>query len=47
METALALLTEKVHTVWKQGNNKVATLLSMDVARAFDTVLYQRLIHNL
>ena len=46
-KTALELLTKQVHTVWKQGNNKVATLLSMDVAGAFDTVLHQRLIHNL
>ena len=46
-KTALELLTEQVHTVWKQGNNKVATLLSMDVAGAFDTVSHQRLIHNL
>ena len=46
-ETALELLTEQVYMVWKQGSNKVATLLSMDVAGAFDTVSYQRLIYNL
>ena len=46
-ESALELLTEQVHTVWGQGNNKVATLLSMDVAGAFDTVSHRRLIHNL
>ena len=46
-ESALELLTEQVHTVWGQGNDKVATLLSMDVAGAFDTVSHQRLIHNL
>lgn len=34
----MELLTEQVHTVWGQGNDKVVTLLSMDVARAFDTI---------
>lgn len=46
-ETALELLTEQVHTVWGQGNNKVASLLSFDVAGAFDTVSHSRLLHNL
>lgn len=46
-ETALELLTEQVHTVWGQGNDKLATVLSMDVAGSFDTVSHQRLIHNL
>ena len=46
-ESALELLTEQVYTVWGQGNDKVATLLSMDVAGAFDTVSHRRLIHNL
>ena len=46
-ETALELLTEQIHTVWSTGNDKVATLLSMDVARAFPTVNHARLIHNL
>lgn len=47
MEIALELLTEQVHTIWGQGSNKVATLLSMDVAGTFDTVSHQQLIHNL
>ena len=46
-ETALELLTEQIHTVWGQGNDKIATLLSMDVAGAYDTVSHRRLIHNL
>lgn len=46
-ETALELPTEQVYTAWRQGNDKVATLLSMDVAEAFDTVSHPRLIHNL
>lgn len=45
-ETALELLTEQVHTVWGQGNNKVAALLSVDIAGAFETVSHQRLIYN-
>ena len=46
-ETALELLTEQIHTVRGQDNDKVATILSMDVAGAYDTVTRQRLIHNL
>ena len=46
-ESALELLTKQVHTIWGQGKDKVATLLSMDVAGAFDTVSHQRLTHNL
>lgn len=46
-ETALELPTEQIHTVWGQGNDKVASLLSIDMAGAFDTVSYERLIHNL
>lgn len=46
-ETALELLTEQIHTVWGVGNDKVASLLSIDVAGAFDTVSHQRLLHNL
>lgn len=41
-ETALALLTEQIHTVWGQGNDKVASLLNIDVAGAFDTVSHRR-----
>lgn len=37
-ETALELLTEQVHTVWGKGKDKVAVLLSIDVAGTFDTV---------
>ena len=39
-KTALELLTEQVYTVWGQGRDKVATLFSMDIAGAFDTVSY-------
>ena len=46
-ETVLELLTEQIHTVWGQGNDKITTLLSMDVAGAYDTVSHRCLIHNL
>ena len=46
-ETALELLTEQIHTVWGQGKDNVATLLSVDVAGAYDTVSHPRLLHNL
>src|SRR5271167_4172872 len=43
VETALELLVEQVHTIWGTGNN-VATLLSMDVLGAYDTVNATRLL---
>ena len=46
-ESALELLTEQIHTVWGQGTDKIATLLSIDVSGAFDTVSHPRLLHNL
>lgn len=46
-ETALELLKEQVHAVWGQGQDKVASLLSINVAGAFDTGPHKRLIHNL
>jgi len=36
-ETALELLVEQIHTVWKTGN-QVASVLLLDIAGAFDTV---------
>ena len=46
-ESALELLTEQIHTVWGQGTDKIATLLSIDVSGAFDTVSHPMLLHNL
>lgn len=46
-ETALELLTKQIHTVWGLENDKIALLLSIDVAGAFDTVSHQYLLHNL
>ena len=46
-ETALELLVESVHTVWDCNKKNVASLLSLDVAGAFDHVSHPRLFHNL
>ena len=46
-ESALEILTEQIYTVWKQGGDKVASLLSSDVASAFPTTSHGRMIHNL
>jgi hypothetical protein len=45
-ETALELLVEQIHTVWK-ASNQVASVLSLDIAGAFDTVNHVRLLDNL
>jgi hypothetical protein len=45
-ETALELLVEQIHTVWK-ASNQVASVLSLDIAGAFDTVNHLRLLDNL
>jgi Reverse transcriptase (RNA-dependent DNA polymerase) len=46
-ETALQLITNKIHTIWGAKRHRVATLLSLDVSGAFDRVSHTRLIHNL
>ena len=45
--TALELLTEQVYTAWGQGCNKVATLLSLDMAAAFPNISHDCLLHIL
>ena len=45
-ETALELLVEQIHTIWKAGS-QVASVLSLDIAGAFDTVNHTRLLDNL
>ena len=47
VETALELITDAVHTVWSMGGANIASLLLLDVARAFDNVSHERLLHNL
>jgi retron-type reverse transcriptase len=46
-ETALQQITEKVHAIWGRGGKNVASLLSLDVSKAFDRVSHVRLAHNL
>ncbi|KAF4624552.1 hypothetical protein G7Y89_g13619 [Cudoniella acicularis] len=41
--SALELLTEQIHTIWNSGKN-VASLLSLDISGAFDTVNHTRLL---
>ena len=45
-ETALELLVEQIHTAWKT-KNQIASVLSLDIAGAFDTVNHIRLLDNL
>jgi hypothetical protein len=46
-ETALQLITNKIHTVWGANRSRIASLLSLDVSGAFPNVSHARLIHNL
>jgi len=45
-ETALELLTEQIHTVWRSKQH-IASVLSLDISGAFDTVNHTRLLDNL
>ena len=47
VETALELITDAVYIVWSMGGANIASLLLLDVTRAFDNVLYERLLYNL
>ena len=42
---AIRYILETIQAAWKKG--KVATVLSLDMAGAFDKVHHERLIHNL
>ena len=46
VETALDLLVKQIYTVWKEGK-QIALVLSLDIARAFNTVNHLRLLDNL
>jgi hypothetical protein len=46
-ETTLKLFIEQIHTIWNMSKNKMITLLSMNVASAYDHVSWERLMHNL
>ena len=43
-DTALELLTSMVRTIWRERKGQVATLLSLNISRAFDTIVHGRLI---
>jgi hypothetical protein len=45
VDTALELLLEQIHTTWHAGG--VATVLSLDISGAFDTVNHLRLLNEL
>src|SRR5439155_8728869 len=44
-EDAMMILSENIHQAWKE--KKIYTAVYMDIAGAFNNVLYERLIHNL
>jgi predicted RNA binding protein with dsRBD fold (UPF0201 family) len=46
-ETVLKLLTKQIHTIWNMNKDKITTLLSMNVIKAYDHVSRERLLHNL
>jgi hypothetical protein len=45
--TALDLLVGQTHAVWQSGEKYVASMLSLDMAGAFDNASYPRLLHIL
>ena len=46
-DTALDLLTKQIYTIWTGNKPRVASVLSLDIAGAFDNVSYARLAYNL
>ncbi len=46
-KTALKTIVDAVYIVWDCEKNKVASLLSLDMTRAFDNISHYRLLHNL
>ena len=47
IDTALQLITKKIHTIWSNSKKKVASLLNLNVSRTFDNVSHARLLHNM
>ena len=47
VETVLELITDAVYIVWSIGGANIASLLLLDITRAFDNILYKRLLYNL
>ena len=47
VEITLELITDAVYIVWSIKGANIASLLLLDITRAFDNVLYERLLYNL
>ena len=47
VDTALQLITKKIHTIWSNSKKKVTSLLSLNVSKTFDNVSHARLLHNM
>ena len=47
IKIALELITDTVYIVWSIGGANIASLLLLDITRAFDNILYERLLYNL
>lgn len=47
IDTALQLITEKIHTIWSGPKKLVASMLSLDGEGAFNNVAHVRLLHDM
>jgi len=45
--SAIAFVTEQIHTIWENNAKMVASMLCLDMSGAFDNVSHQRLLHHL
>jgi hypothetical protein len=46
-KTILKLLTKQIHMIWNMSKNKMTTLLSMNVIKAYNHISREKLLHNL
>jgi hypothetical protein len=46
-KTTLKLFIEQIHTIWNISKDKIITLLSINVANAYDHMSWTRFMHNL
>jgi hypothetical protein len=46
-EHAIHIIIERIYEAWNRPSGQVASLLLLDVSRAFDNVSHERLLHNL
>ena len=47
MNTALQLITKKVHTIWSENKKRITLLLNLNVFETFDNVSHVKLLHNM